>query len=276
MTPEQAVLRLRADPEYADLVRDAYFDADVGAAAARFEASAEFQELLEWLGGVDGKSVLDLGSGNGVAAVAFAHAGAREVIAMEPDPSAECGRGALKRVDALPPTIRAVDGVGESLPLAGGAVDVVYARQVLHHIRDLPAALGECYRVLRPGGRLVACRDHVVDDAEQLEAFLSAHPVHQMTGGENAYPLPAYIGAIAGAGFVLDRVVGPLDSIVNAFPAARSRQDVDEIPRRELERRFGRLGGACAAIPGVDRVVRAILDRPYPGRLYSFIATKPA
>lgn len=40
----------------------------------------------------------------------------------------------------------------ESLPLEDGSVDAVLSFDVLEHVQDVPAALAECYRVLRPGG----------------------------------------------------------------------------------------------------------------------------
>ena len=39
--------------------------------------------------------------------------------------------------------------------------DVVFARAVLHHTRDLELACREMFRVLRPGGIFVAAREHV-------------------------------------------------------------------------------------------------------------------
>ena len=41
------------------------------------------------------------------------------------------------------------------LPLADGVADVVVAGEVLEHVTDLEAAVGEACRVLRPGGTLV-------------------------------------------------------------------------------------------------------------------------
>ncbi len=41
------------------------------------------------------------------------------------------------------------------LPLAAGSVDIVVSRGVLHHLPDVPAALAEWRRVLRPGGAVV-------------------------------------------------------------------------------------------------------------------------
>jgi 2-polyprenyl-6-hydroxyphenyl methylase / 3-demethylubiquinone-9 3-methyltransferase len=42
-----------------------------------------------------------------------------------------------------------------ALPLADGCADVVVAGELLEHVPDLPAAVGEICRVLRPGGLLV-------------------------------------------------------------------------------------------------------------------------
>jgi ubiquinone/menaquinone biosynthesis C-methylase UbiE len=50
------------------------------------------------------------------------------------------------------------EGSVYELPFLEGSFDVVYAHQVLQHLRDPSAALREMLRVLRPGG-LIAARD---------------------------------------------------------------------------------------------------------------------
>lgn len=279
ITVDEAVRRLRADPAWADLVRDAYLGRDVEDSARRFLASAEFQEVRQLLGAsLKGACVLDIGAGTGIASMAFLSAGARRVIALEPDPSDEVGRGAIGRMDPQG-HLEVVEAYGESIPLETGSVDIVYLRQLLHHARDLPKLMAECARVLRPGGVLLACREHVVDNSAQLAAFLAEHPIHRLAGGENAFSLSEYLAAMRDAGLRLERVIGPRDSVINAFPLVRSSEELAELPRRALERRFGLLGRLAGHMPGVQRLVRARMRRSagsVPGRLYSFLASKPA
>lgn len=276
MTLDDAVRHMRADPRYADLVRFAYLGADVEDSARRFEASGEFAAVLALAGAdVRGAVVVDVGAGTGIAALAFARRGARRVLAVEPDTSDEVGQGALRRLRGDAP-IEIVSAYAEALPIADGAADMVYARQVLHHTRDLPRALREAARVLKPGGLLIACREHVVDDEEQLRAFLASHPVHQLAGGENAYSLAAYVSAIRGAGLELTHRLAPWDSVINAFPTAQTDEEVRGWPRARLRARFGAVGGVLAAVPGVAWAVRRRLNAPVPGRMYTFAARRPA
>jgi SAM-dependent methyltransferase len=274
LTTEQAVLELRRNPRYADLVRDAYLGPDVEGNAARFLASEEFAAVLRLLGDrARGGSVLDVGAGTGVASYAFARSGAREVVALEPDSGDVVGQGAIRRIsNGLPITI--ATGVGEALPFPDARFDVVYARQVLHHASDLDALVRECARVVVPGGIVLATREHVVDDEAQLRAFLASHPVHQLAGGENAHSLEAYRAAFRRAGLVRLRVLGPYDSVINAFPAFQDERSLAEYPRRVLEGWFGTVGRLVARVPGVQGVVRRWIDEPVPGRLYSFVGRK--
>lgn len=277
MTTTEAILTLRRDPEYADLIRDSYFDEDIFEAAERFRQSAEFIEAKTLMGpALNGGTVLDLGAGTGIASYSLARDGARLVYALEPDPSEVIGRGAIARLKRDLP-VQILDCFGEEIPLADGAVDIVYARQVLHHSRDLNCNLSECARVLKPGGIFLGCREHVVDNQEQLETFLREHPVHRLAGGEHAFALQDYIRAIQSSGLMLIRTLGPFDSMINAFPVVRTDDGLRHVVREALRERFGALGAILHFVPGVDAVVRARLNRfPNPGRLYSFLAVKPA
>lgn len=46
-------------------------------------------------------------------------------------------------------------GLAEALPFAAGRFDVVLSVHTFEHVRDVPATLAECRRVLKPGGHLV-------------------------------------------------------------------------------------------------------------------------
>lgn len=275
LTTEQAVLRLRQDPAYSDLVRDAYLGADATESAARFYKSGEFAEVINLVGGVGERTVLDLGSGIGMAASGFARAGADKVVAIEPDLSAEIGaRAAAKVSEGLP--VRILAAFGENLPLENESVDIVYSRQVLHHAQDLQKMVAECYRVLRPGGVLLSTRDHVVDDGRQLKRFLAEHPVHRLAGGEHAFRLQEYLEAIRAAGFELEKVLGPWDSVVNAFPNVQTQAELGEFPHALFSQRLGALGRLASHIPGVIPLIWFYLKkRRKPGRLYSELARKP-
>jgi SAM-dependent methyltransferase len=204
MTPvanwEGAVAWLLAQPDRATLVRDCYYDRPATAAAARYEASDEWaavQALLPQPAGM----ALDLGAGHGITSYALARAGWR-VTAVEPDPSPLVGAAAitaLAHAAALP--IEVVRSEGERLPFADRTFGLVFARQVLHHARDLGDLCREARRVLRPGGTLVAIREHVISRAADLPRFLEQHPLHRLYGGEHAIvssstgrhsPMPAW------------------------------------------------------------------------------------
>ena len=274
LTIDEAVRHMRSRPEYAAVVRDAYLGSDVFDSYLRFVESAEWQEVKGLLdGAIHDAVVVDLGAGTGIASRAFVETGARHVYALEPDPSNEVGYGVIRRlVTGLP--VEIVSSYAEHLPLADASADIVYMRQVLHHTRDLPAAIAECARVLRPGGRLIACREHVVRSDAGLQAFLAAHPVHQLAGGENAYTLDAYESALKRAGLTVVETLATYDSVINAFPAVRSRRELEDLPKRWLRERFGRLGALLERLPIVSRFVWARIRRPFPGHMYSFLARK--
>lgn len=275
MTPAEAVATLRAQPALADLIRDSYLDPESSDYWDRFYRSAEFAAVLALIGRpLAGLRILDLGAGAGLAAHAFARSGAAFVCALEPDPSDVVGYGTLLNRPPDSVDVSAVAGLGEGVPFGDESFDVVYCRQVLHHARDLPSMLREIARVVRRGGQVVATREHVVRSDRDLERFLRSHPVHGLTGGEHAFRRQEYAHAFTQAGLVLRTVLRPLESIVNAYPRARSESDLAGLPAKWLAK-LGPVGRTAARLPYADRLVRDVAVRMTPGSMYTFVATRP-
>jgi SAM-dependent methyltransferase len=120
--------------------------------------------------------VLDLGCGAGHASFAMARGCAGHVTAY--DPSAEMlavvAREALARGHRSLDTQR---GSAEKLPYADGVFEIVATRYSAHHWTNVPRALAECARVLKPGGRMVvidviAPVEQVLDTSLQVIEFL--------------------------------------------------------------------------------------------------------
>lgn len=272
-TWEQAIETLRRDPAHQDLIRAAYLTPDLVTNSDRFGASDEFAEVIRLITSLrpGAKDLLDVPGGNGIATGAFAARGFR-VTTVEPDPSPTVGRGAIRTVlEAKGLSAEIVGAFGESLPFADASFDVVYVRQGLHHARDLSRMVREYGRVLRPGGLLVACREHVVDDrGPSLQRFLDSQVDHQLYGGENAFLLDDYRGAIRGAGLELAHEFAPYGSPINMHPntpETLAAKILASTPGRVLSRV---LPSALVVRIGLWQLRRAKL----PGRLYSFVGLK--
>ena len=103
--------------------------------------------VLEHLGDLDGKRVADVGCGKG----RFAR------IVKERNPGATVV--ALDLAEAMlkpiPAEIERVAASMTALPLATEAFDGAYATESLEHAIDIPAAVAELARIVKPGGRIV-------------------------------------------------------------------------------------------------------------------------
>ncbi|UPK38617.1 class I SAM-dependent methyltransferase [Bradyrhizobium sp. 186] len=274
---EEAVLWLRDQPDRCQLVLDAYYDDPLLDAAERYRSSEEWRHISSYLNGRTG-TALDVGAGRGIASYALAREGF-QVVALEPDPGRVVGAGAIRELaDRNALAIEVVEEFSERLPFDDSSFDVVFARAVLHHTRDLNAACKEMHRVLKPGGIFVAVREHVISRESDLEAFLNQHPLHHLYGGEHAFLLSSYLDAVKGAGFCDVTVLTPLRSPINLFPhtSGTLRELIAERLCRVLP-----LRSVWQTILRWDPLFRVMLSAAErfdhrPGRLYSFIAHKAA
>lgn len=107
------------------------------------------------LGASRGDRVLDLATGTGTSAAAFAARGA-EVVGC--DFSLGMLRaGADRRGGASAGGVRLVAGDALALPFADSSFDAVTISFGLRNVADVDRCLTELWRVTRPGGRLLVC-----------------------------------------------------------------------------------------------------------------------
>jgi SAM-dependent methyltransferase len=99
--------------------------------------------LLERFGA---RTVLDLAAGTGKLTEVLVPL-ADEVVAVEPVD------GMRRVLEARLPTVRALPGMAEAIPLADASVDAAFVAEAFHWF-DLERAPAEIARVLRPGGGL--------------------------------------------------------------------------------------------------------------------------
>lgn len=145
-----------------------------------------------------GLAALDLGCGAGHAGFALAAAGA-DVVAYDlaPEMLAVVAEEARRR---QLPTLRTQQGGAERLPFQDAAFDLVVSRYSAHHWSDVPAALREAARVLRPGGRLVMI-DVVASEVPVFDTTLQAVELLRDPSHVRDYRVSEWQAMLAATGF---------------------------------------------------------------------------
>jgi ubiquinone/menaquinone biosynthesis C-methylase UbiE len=161
------------------------------------------RQRRDLVAGLSGR-VVEVGAGDGRN---FAHypPEVRDVLAVEPEPYLREIASAAAR--SAPVSIAVVDGVAELLPVDDGTCDSAVSSLVLCSVSDQRTALAELHRVLMPGGEL-RFFEHVVAERSVGQAVQSGL---DRTGiwprlGAGCHLARDTVGAIAAAGFVVERV----------------------------------------------------------------------
>jgi 2-polyprenyl-3-methyl-5-hydroxy-6-metoxy-1,4-benzoquinol methylase len=117
-----------------------------------FEAptAVENRFLLQQMGSLRGKRLLDVGAGLGESSVYFALQGAAVTTT---DISPEMVETALKLGSFYGVELEGVVSVGEELNVPESSYDFVYLANVIHHVHDRASLFRQVRRALKPGGR---------------------------------------------------------------------------------------------------------------------------
>lgn len=139
-----------------------------------------------------GKDVLDVGCGWGGKAIHFAeHCGVRSMSGFDlPGVFDAEAPNEVARVKGLTCTFKT--GFAEAIPFDDKQFDVLLMEDVMEHVADPEKVLAECFRILRPGGRLVvkfpsfkSMRAHHLDRALGAPALHYMLPMKTWASGFN-------------------------------------------------------------------------------------------
>ncbi len=133
----------------------ATFDSSAYEAWRRQELERQFVRHFQGAS-LEGLDVLDFGCGSGALSFLAARDGARSVLGVEIDAeSAAAAKRRAAEMGSVPPPRFLVLDDPRRLPVDDASFDRVLCFDVLEHVMDPAAALGEWWRVLRPGGRVL-------------------------------------------------------------------------------------------------------------------------
>jgi SAM-dependent methyltransferase len=178
-----------------------------------YNAHYDRPAVLDALGQVAGRRVLDAACGPGIYAEVLAQSGA-QVSGFDASPAmVELAQRRLGgRADLR------LARLGGPLPYPDEHFDLAICALAIHYATNRRAAFAELFRVLAPGGALVMSTQHPTADwlrkggsyfDRVLETDMWDSPVGPQPVRFWREPLSALCAAATGAGFVIDRLVEP-------------------------------------------------------------------
>lgn len=115
----------------------------------------------EWFGELGGKKLLGLASGGGQQMPVFAALGAECTVLDYSKKQLESERMVSEREGYGIEIVRA--DMTQPLPFADGTFDIIFHPVSNCYIREVKPVWRECFRVLKPGGRLISGTDHIIN-----------------------------------------------------------------------------------------------------------------
>lgn len=164
--------------------------------------------MVDWatraFGGLDGRAVLDVATGAGHTALAFARAGA-VVAALDVTPAMLDVAADLVATELSAGTVAFHLGRAESLPFENATFDVVACRIAGHHFEAPRTFLAEAARVLRRDGRLLLV-DNIAPEAAPWDEAMNHIERLRDPSHVRAYTVRHWIVCVTEAGLAPERL----------------------------------------------------------------------
>ncbi len=213
--------------------------AEAYVASATHAGGADLDTLLGWGRARRPARVLDLATGGGHTALAFAGLAARVVAFDLTEPMLHAARVFLEGRGAA--NVGFVAGNVEALPFGDGAFDVVTCRLAAHHFADVPAAVRQVHRVLCRGGSLLL-QDILGHDDPGAHAFVTEVERRRDPSHARAYRAVEWRAFLRAVGLtVMDEAIVTKECVWDDWTArtrmtAEARRDLEAFVRRAPER----------------------------------------
>ena len=219
--------------------------AQFGPSAAAYVTSAghaggdDLERLLAWGRACRPGRALDVATGGGHTALAFASVAARVVAYDLTEPMLRAGRDFIRGRGATNVAFAAGDVA--ALPFRDGAFDVVTCRIAPHHFADVAAAIRQIHRVLRPGGSFLL-QDILGHDDPDANAFITEVERRRDPSHVRAYRASEWKAFLRAAGLtVMDEGVVRKVRVWDEWTARTrmtpgARRDLEALVRRAPER----------------------------------------
>ncbi len=153
------------------------------------------------------ETIVDIGCGNGLLTLELARAVGLGGKAIGVDPSSDMLGPAKERCKGFD-CVEILIGTANDLPVETGTVDKAVSVQVFEYLDDIPGAIAEVQRVLKPGGNLVIGDIHLdslvwfSDDKDRMNRMIESWD-HHFTQRDVPAILPSIMRDI---GFVVEDV----------------------------------------------------------------------
>jgi ubiquinone/menaquinone biosynthesis C-methylase UbiE len=219
--------------------------AQFGASAAAYvtsplhAAGEDLERLLAWGAARRPERVLDVATGGGHTALAFAGV-ARRVVAYDlTEPMLAAARAHVRGRRAA--HVEFVAGDAGALPFRDESFDVVTCRTAAHHFGDVAGAVRQIHRVLRPGGSLLL-QDILGHDDAEASAFILEVEKRRDPSHVRSYRAAEWKAFLRAAGLTVieDAVVWKLrewsEWTGRMRMTAEARRDLEAFVRRAPER----------------------------------------